>query len=108
MAGSVSVAPGAVLVCEGAPIAFSKIKLDAAGSGSIRGATFTEAGEISVDNVTMDGEIVFAGLFDGCEAVANIGTWVIRENGEITARRKAIVRGSDLRIVCKGFCVSIR
>jgi autotransporter-associated beta strand protein len=108
MAGSVSVAPGAVLVCEGAPIAFSKIKLDAAGSGSIRGATFTEAGEISVENVTMNGEIVFAGLFDDCDATANIGTWVLRENGEITARRKAIVRGSDLRIVCKGFCVSIR
>ena len=108
MAGAVSVAPNATLVCEGAQITFAKIKLDAAGAGTIRGAAFAADGEISVENVTTKDEIVFAGLFDGCDATANIGTWDIRENGEITAHRRAFVRGGDLRLVCKGFCVSFR
>ena len=108
MAGAVSVAPNATLVCEGAQITFAKIKLDAVGAGMIRGAAFAADGEISVENVTTKDEIVFAGLFDGCDATANIGTWDIRENGEITVHRRAFVRGGDLRLVCKGFCVSFR
>ena len=108
MVGAVSVASGAVLECLGEQVTFSRLKLDAAGAGIIRGATFATDGEISVENVTTKGEIVFAGLFDGCDATANIGTWTIRENGDITAHRRAFVRGGDLRLVCKGFCVSFR
>ena len=108
MAGAVSVASGAVLVCEGATITFAKLKLDAAGAGTIKNATFAENGEISVENVQTTDEIVFSGLFDGCATAANVARWTIRENGSITTRRRALVRGNDLRLVRKGICVNFR
>ena len=108
MAGAVSVASGAVLVCEGATITFAKLKLDAAGAGTIKNATFAENGEISVENVQTTDEVVFSGLFDGYATAANVARWTIRENGSITTRRRALVRGNDLRLVRKGICVNFR
>ena len=108
MAGAVSVAPNAMLVCEGATITFSKIALDADGAGTIRNAAFASDGEISIANAQTRDEISFPGLFDGCGSAANVERWTIRENGGITVRRRALVRGGDLRIVRRGFCVSVR
>ena len=108
MAGSVSVASGATLVCKGAPIAFSKIRLDAAGAGTICGAAFAEDGEISIENVQTNDEIIFRGLFDGCTDEGNISGWTILINGNVTSRRSAQVCGGNLRIVGKGFCISLR
>ena len=109
MTGAVSVASGAVLECKGAQITFSKLRLDAAGAGTIRGAVFAENdGEISLENVTTTDEIVFSGLFDGCVAAANLQGWTIRENGDVTTRRRALVRGNDLRLVRKGICMNFR
>ena len=108
MAGAVSVASGAELVCKGAQITFAKIRLDAAGAGTIRGAAFAAAGELSVENVQTKDEIVFSGLFDGCATAANVARWTIRENGQPTTRRRALVRGNDLRLVRKGICVNFR
>ena len=108
MAGALSVASGATLVCEGAATTFSRLKLDASGAGTIRGATFAENGELSVENVQPDDSLVFAGLFDGCSAEANIAGWTIRENGAVTSRRTASVRGGTLRILRKGLLISIK
>ena len=108
MAGAVSVAPNATLVCEGATVTFSKIALDVAGAGTIKNATFAANGEISVSNVTTKDDIVFRGLFDGCPTEANVARWTIRENGQVTTRRRTLVRGGDLRLVCKGICVNFR
>jgi hypothetical protein len=108
MAGSVSVAQGATLVCKGAPIAFSKIRLDAAGAGTICGVAFAEDGEISIENVQTNDEIIFRGLFDGCTGEGNISGWTILINGNVNSRRSAQVCGGNLRIVGKGFCISLR
>ena len=108
MAGAVSVTSGATLVCEGATITFSKIALDAAGAGTIKNAAFAANGEISVANVQSTAEIVFPGLFDGCDTTANVARWTVRENGSLTTRRRALVRGGDLRLVRKGICISFK
>ena len=108
MAGAVSVAPGATLECQGAPVTFSKLALDAAGAGTIRGAAFAASGEISVANVTTKDDIVFSGLFDGCATAANVARWTVRENGQVTTRRRTLVRGGDLRLVRKGICMNFR
>jgi len=108
MAGAVSVASGAVLECQGAPITFSKLKLDAAGAGTIRGASFAAEGELSVENVSSKDEIVFTGLFDGCENASRVANWTLFENGVETAKRKAVVSNGELRIISKGLCISFR
>ncbi len=108
MAGVLSVASGATLVCRGAPVVFSRIVLDASGAGTIKNATFAAAGEISVENAGAENEIAFPGLFEGCVDVSNVEKWVVKENGQITARRKVFVRGGTLRFVRRGLCVSVR
>ena len=108
MAGAVSVASGAVLECQGAQITFSKLKLDAAGAGTIRGAAFAANGEISVENVQTKDSVVFEGLFDGCADEANVVGWTLRVNGTVTSRRTASVRGGTLRIEPKGLIMTLR
>ena len=108
MAGAVSVAPNATLVCEGATITFSKIALDAAGAGTIKNAAFAANGEISVENVQTKDEIAFVNLFDGCADTSSIERWTVKENGQATTRRRVLVRGGSLRFVRKGICVNFR
>ena len=106
MSGAVSVASGATLVCEGATVTFSKLKLDASGAGTIRGAAFAANGEISVENAQSG--VVFAGLFDGCADETNVAGWTLRVNGAVTSRRTATVRGGTLRIDPKGLIMTLR
>ena len=108
MSGAVSVASGATLVCQGATTTFSKLKLDAAGAGTIRGAAFASNGEISVENVETKDSVVFAGLFDGCADETNVAGWTLRVNGAVTSRRTATVRGGTLRIDPKGLIMTLR
>ena len=108
MAGTVSVAPGATLICEGAPVAFSKIALDAIGAGTIKNASFAADGEIFIENAQNKDKIAFSGLFDGCDSESNLERWTIREDGNLSVRLRAVVRGGNLRLVRKGFFVSFR
>ena len=108
MAGAVSVAPGATLVCEGATVTFSKIALNVSGAGTIKNAAFAANGEISVANVSSEDVITFEGLFDGCDTAANVANWNIRENGTPSTRYRAYVRNGALRLVCKRLCISFR
>ena len=108
MAGSVSVASGATLECQGAAVTFSKVRLDAAGAGTIRGAAFAAGGEISVENVETKGVIAFNGLFDGCSGEENVADWTIRVNGSVTSRRRASVRNGTLLIEPMGLIMTIR
>ena len=108
MVGAVSVAPTAMLVCQGTPVSFSKLALDAAGAGTIKNAIFAANGEISVANVQTKDEIAFTNLFDGCTDTSNIEKWSVKENGQSTTRRRVLVRGGDLRLVRKGICMNFR
>ena len=108
MAGAVSVAPNATLECKGATVTFSKLRLDAAGAGTIRGAAFAANGEISVENVATKSSVVFEGLFDGCSDETNVAGWTLRVNGAVTSRRTATVRGGTLRIDPKGLIMTLR
>jgi len=108
MAGAVSVASGAVLECQGAPITFAKLKLDAAGAGTIKNAAFAANGEIAVENVETKDAMVFSSLFDGCADTGNLERWTIRENGKVSTHIRAQVRGGELRLIRNGFVLIYR
>ena len=108
MSGAVSVASGAVLECQGAQITFSKLKLDAAGAGTIKNAAFAANGEIAVENVQTKADMVFSSLFDGCADVDNLAGWTIRENGKVSTHLRAEVHGGELRLIRNGFLLICR
>jgi len=108
MAGAVSVASGAVLECQGAQITFSKLKLDAAGAGTIKNAAFAANGEIAVENVQTKDDMVFSSIFAGCTDADNLARWTIRENGNVTSHLRAQVRGGELRLIRNGFVLIYR
>ena len=103
---SVSVAAGATLKTYDG-IEISKLKVDAAGAGTIDGFTFAENGTIDVIDAPREPTFL-SGTYVNCSGLENIAGWTLKIDGTVNAKCKVGVRDGKLYFTRPGFIVTFR
>lgn len=105
---SVSVSAGAVLRFEGNVAPLSKLKLDAAGGGTLDGVSFADAGILEIENAA-DGEFSVPITFANTSDAGKLSGWRLTLNGrDVSGRRTVSVSGGRICVHQRGFRMIFR
>ncbi len=107
LTGGVKVAPDAVLEAEGPVPALTKLVVDAAGAGMIKGFTFAGSGEIAFENCTPETTFVPA-VFADSDELPDISAWSVRQNGQLEPGCRVKTSSAGFVIVRLGTVLSVR
>ena len=102
----VSVASNATLRAEGRVPTLSRLKISAAGAGTIDGFDFAETGTLAVVDAPRGGATLPLQFVD-CTGIRNIKNWTLTVNGEPSSY-KIHVKGSTLEILPPGLMIIFR
>lgn len=105
---SVSVASGATLRANGAGLRLSALRLDANGSGTVKGFAFDSEGTVDVVNAADAADQVLPIAFETCEDVENLSGWTVNS---VNGRRRAmdlVWRNGELHLVKRGLLLIVR
>ena len=105
---SVSVAPGARLVAQGAAT-IPGLVVDANGAGSVEGFAFAENGVLTVFNMPKSGGVL-PGTYVNCTGFENIGSWTLYNGDKDREANSFTVVASNgaIRLVPLGTAVIVR
>jgi len=101
---SVSVAEGATLSTDDA-VELKSLKIDAAGTGAIKGFSFAATGKLDITGAGDETAIVLPGTYEGCSGTENLSGWSLSLDGEPTTGREVVWSNGKLRLIKKGFII---
>ena len=107
--GTISVASGATLRCEGVEAPVSRLNLVSAGNGTFENVSFASLGTLTIDGIKKGDVTPLAVTFQNCLNLGNLANWTLCiGEGKVSRRRIQVGIGGSIAILPYGFMVNFR